>query len=359
MRRSERRADQINFPRAFHTRLPGAAPSPLLDLRPLADQLGLGGLLVKDETHRLGTTGFEVLGASWALYREVLGRLGRRPPRWETVEELRPALAPLGPLRVVTATDGDFGLAVARSAAWMGLHCVIYVPGTAAPARISALEGEGADVVAVGASWDDALAAAATETGDDVVMVSDSSWPGFEDVPTWVIEGYATLFEEVEDELEARRAAAITAVAVPLGVGTLAATAATFHRVDRFAEDLWLLGAEPASAACWSASAEAGARVTLPGPGVSVMEGLNRGLPSPSAWPAVSAGFDAFAAVEDDRAREAVRRLGEHGVRTGPTGAAGFAGILEALRARAEGDTSIPLGPTARVLVVVTEAAPG
>jgi diaminopropionate ammonia-lyase len=346
---------RLNFARAFHTRLPDAAPTPLLDLRPLADELGLGALLVKDESARLGLRGYEVLGASWALYRAVLERLGRRPPRWHGMSDLRGAIEPVGRLRVVTVTDGGFGAGVARAASLFGFDSVVYVPATAGPGRLAALAREGAEVVAVGTSWDDAMAAAATETGEEVVLLSESSWEGFEEIPQWITEGYTTVFEEVSDELDARGRPAPDAVVVPLGIGALASAGSAWFRSELFGDELWLAGVEPAEAACWTASLEAGSRVTLPGPGVTVMEGLARGLPSPLAWPVVSGALDAVTTVDDERALAAAARLADHGVLASPTGAAAFAGLLELLDQRDRGTLDVPLGQATRVLVFITE----
>ncbi len=281
------RPARLNFARSFHSRLPDAAPTPLLEMRPLADELGLGGLLVKDESARFGLQSYEVLGAAWALYREVLSRLGRRPPMWQGMDDLRRAIEPVGRLRVVTVTDGGFGAGVARAAHLFGFDGVVYLPATAAPERIAAVEREGAQAITVGTTWDDAMAAAATETGDEVVLLSESSWEGFDDIPSWVTEGYTTVFEEVEDELEARGRPLPDVVSVPLGIGALAASGANWLRGERFSEDLWMIGTEPTAAPCWSASIEAGERITLPSTGITVMEGLARGLPSPLAWPVV------------------------------------------------------------------------
>ncbi len=355
MRDHQEHQARLNFARAFHTRLPRAAPTPLLDLRPLADELALGGLLVKDESARLGLKGYEVLGASWALYREVLGRLGRRPPRWQGMDDLRAAIEPVGRLRVVTVTDGGFGAGAARAARLFGFDSVVYVPATASPERLASLAREGAEVKAVGTTWDDAMAAAATETGDEVVLLSESSWEGFDEIPLWVTEGYATVFEEVTDELETRGRPAPDAVLVPLGIGALASAGVTWFRTERFAPELWMAGVEPASAACWTASVTAGERVTLPAPGVTVAQGLARGLPSPLAWPVVAGALDAVVAVEDPRVLEAAERLAAHGVLASPTGAVAFAGLLEALDRRDGDGSAFPLGPSARVLVVVTE----
>jgi diaminopropionate ammonia-lyase len=189
------------------------------------------------------------------------------------------------------------------------------------------------------------------------VLLAESSWEGFDEVPGWVTEGYATVFEEVDDELEARGRPSPDVVVVPLGIGAFASAAAAWYRTDHFSSELWLLGAEPTAAACWSASIVAGDRLTLPSTGVTVMEGLARGLPSVLAWPVVSQSFDAVVAVDDARALEAEALLAAHGVLASPTGSAAFAGVIQALVDRAAGDGSIPLGPASRVLVVITEGS--
>ncbi|MFN8040343.1 MAG: pyridoxal-phosphate dependent enzyme [Acidimicrobiales bacterium] len=360
LRVHEDRKHRLNYPRALHNRLPGYAPTPLLDLAELAGELGVGRLFVKDESSRLGLHSFEVLGTTWALYREVLGRLGRRPARWSTVDELRERIADVGPLHVVAVSDDGFGPAAARAAALFGFRCTVYLPATTAAGRVDAVEAEGAEAVATGLTWDDAMAAAASETGDDTVVLSDSSWPGFVDIPLWVTEGYGTVFEEVDDELDARGEGPPDVVVVPLGTGALAAAAGGYYRVEpgvtatgnvrRFATDLVLLGAEPASVACFAASAEAGERRSAPAAAPSVLGGLARGLPSPLAWEVVAPTFDGFVGIDDDAAQAAVDRLRANGVEASPAGAAAFAALSVVRSAGTE-----PIGPDARVLVVCTE----
>src|SRR3954454_5579875 len=97
----EDRRHRLNFPRALHKRLPGYAPTPLLEMTDLAGELGIGRLWLKDETNRLGLHSYDVLGASWSLYREVLRRMGKRPARWEDLSELRRRIAEVGDLRIV------------------------------------------------------------------------------------------------------------------------------------------------------------------------------------------------------------------------------------------------------------------
>jgi diaminopropionate ammonia-lyase len=354
-RRREQDDNRLNFPRAFHVRLADYSPTPLLDLTDLARQLGVGRVWLKDESRRYQMHSYEMLGTAWALYREVLGRLGRRL-RWDTIDEFVAGIGPVGPLRVIAVSDSEFGVAAARAAKMFGFEAVVYAPGEMAPARLAAIEAEGAEVVAIPGGYDAALAAAATETGANTVVLSDSSWGGFEEIPTWVTDGYTTVFEEAVDEIERRKAAIPDVIVVPLGTGALAASAGTYFRVEKFSSDLWLVGVEPAGAPCFVESAAAGRRVAMPDPAPSTMESLARGLPSPLAWDRVSATFDAFVAVDDQRAVEAVERLAANGVVVSASGAAALAGLLELLERRGQGDGAIRLGDESSVLLVATEA---
>lgn len=358
------RQHRLNFPRAFHNRLPGYSPTPLLDMADLARELGIGRLWVKDESNRLGARSYEVLGASWALYREVLRRLGRRPAKWENLGELRERIAGVGALRIVVVSDNNFAIGVARAAAWLGFECVAYMPAAASAERIAAVGREGAFVDTSGVTYDDALAAAATELSENTVVLSDSSWEGFDEIPMWVTEGYGTVFEETDDELERRGAAPVDAVVLPMGTGALAAAAGNYYRVEpgmtatgevrRVAPGLWLLGAEPEAAPCFLESAASGRRTSLPSAAPSVMESLSRGLPSPLAWDVIRPTFDAFVAVPDGAVRASVARLSAHGISVSPSGAAAFAGLVEVLHAGRD-DWSVPLNGASSVLVVCTE----
>jgi diaminopropionate ammonia-lyase len=203
-------------------------------------------------------------------------------------------------------------------------------------ARRAAIAGEGARVEVVDGSYDEAVERAAALAGEDTLVIQDTAWPGYETVPGWVIEGYATIGAEID--------AAPDLVAVQIGVGSFAAA-----MVRRFAPAR-IVGVEPVAAACALASIEAGAPVEVPGPHDSVMAGLNCGRVSPLAWPVISRGIEAFATVSDDRAREAVALLARDGVTAGESGAAGLAGLL------AFGDE---LSLAGTVLVVNTEGATG
>jgi len=313
-------------PLELHRRLPGYAPTQLLSAPRLAGPLGVGQLLVKAETARFGLPSFKMLGASWAAYRAVVERLGQEPPAWSSVDELAQSLRPMRPLSLAAATDGNHGRAVARMARLFGFDARIFVPEGTAAARIDAIAGEGASVDVVDGGYDEAVTRSAEEAGPRCLVISDTSWPGYELVPRWVIEGYSTIFWEIDDSLAATGRQAPDVVVVPIGVGALAA--ATVNHWCRHGEGPAVVGVEPLDANCVMASALAGYLTTVPGPHRSVMAGLNCGYPSPVAWPLVAAGVGTLVAIDDETARQAVRDLAAIGVQAGETGAAALGGLI-------------------------------
>lgn len=334
---------------AFHRRLPGYAPGPVVELPALAAALGLGRLSAKLETDRFGLPAFKALGAFYAAYRAVLREYGRGEPAWRDLAELRAALSAERPLTLVAATDGNHGRAVARFAALLGLGARIYVPEDMALPRREAIAAEGAAVVVVAGSYDDAVARSAAEAGPDEAVISDTAWEGYEAVPRDVIAGYGTLLHEADAALGGLP----DLVVVQMGVGALAAAV-----VDHYAGGpTRVLGVEPESAACVLAALRAGRPVAVPGPHRSIMAGLNCGLVSPLAWPTLRAGLAAALAVPDEAAREAMRALAAAGIEAGETGAAGLAGLTALLTGPGadEARARLGLGPRAHALVLVTE----
>lgn len=312
----------------------------------LAGELGLEDLLIKVESERFGLPAFKMLGASWGTFRllsSVLRDRDLRPPPVPDLAELRERIAPLRPLSLVAATDGNHGRAVARMASLLGCSSRIFVPAETAAARIEAIRHEGAEVTEIAGTYDDAVVEAASIAADDTLVVSDTSWDGYVDVPNWVIDGYRTIFSELEDQT---RTEALDIVALQMGVGALAAAA-----VDALGAEPSIVIVEPTRAACGLRSAERGAPTEVPGPHDSIMAGLNCGNVSPVAWPRVSAGAELFVAVEDHDAVQAMRDLARAGVVAGETGAAGLAGlraVLQAGQLEASGK---------RALVICTEGA--
>jgi len=343
-------------PLDFHRRLPEYAATPLVDAPGLAGALGMGKVWVKDESWRLGLPAFKILGASWAVYRALEQSSGGGIGEWGDVEELRGRLAPLLPLTLAAATDGNHGRAVARMARMLGLGARIFVPADMAPARIEAIRSEGAEVVVVQGTYDEAVARSAEEADGRCLVISDTSWPGYEDVPRWVIDGYSTILWEVSDELGRRGEEGPTLVVVQIGVGAFAAAVTRHFRSAGVSPRPKILGVEPAGAACALASAGGGGIVHVPGPHGSIMAGLNCGSPSVVAWPTISTGIDVFVAIEDDWAGEAMRMLAGAGIVSGETGAAGLAGLL-AVAQEEGGRRTLGLAEEARVLIFNCEGA--
>ncbi|MFG1955780.1 diaminopropionate ammonia-lyase [Micromonospora sp. NPDC048830] len=330
---------------AFHRAWPGYQPTPLRAAPHAAARLGVASVLVKDESSRLGLPSFKILGASWATYRALCRHLGVAESSTPVLADLRESLDS-HPLQLVAATDGNHGRAVARMAKLLGLRAHILVPHDMVPARIATLREEGAEVTVVAGGYDDAVAASAALADDTHLVISDTSWPGYMDVPAWVIDGYGTLTQEIIEQISEQNLPAPSVVAAQIGVGAFAAA-----MVRAFStEGIRVVGVEPTRADCVLAAAEAGDLVTIPDPQDSIMAGLNCGTGSPVAWPDVSAGMSCFAAVEDADAEEAMRLLAEDGIVSGESGAAGLAGLLAF-------SDELKLTADDHVLVVSTEGA--
>lgn len=308
----------------FHAALDGNAPTPLRELPGVAAELGVGEVLVKDESSRLGLPAFKVLGASWAAERAL-----RADPSIETL---------------VAASAGNHGRAVAHVAALRGLRSRIFLPARSAPARRAAIAAEGAEVVVVDGSYEEAVAAAAAAgAAPGAIELADVGTSG---PAHWVVDGYATLFAE----LEAQGGADV--ILVPVGVGSLAAAAAR-HGAPR---GVAVVGVEPEAAACLTASLAAGRPATVPTPGTT-MAGLDCAEVSPAAWPSLRDGIAGTVTVSDAEAHDAMRELAALGLAIGDCGAA----ALAALRALACDPRAAPLrealglGAATRVALIATE----
>jgi diaminopropionate ammonia-lyase len=329
-------------PLRAHRQLPGYARTPLRDLPDAALALGVARVLLKDESRRLGLPSFKILGASWATLTAVAEHWLDPAAATEPLPRLAERLAAGPPgRRLAAATDGNHGRGVARMAALLGLPALILVPAGTAPARVAGIEAEGAEVRVVDGTYDDAVAASA-------------ELAGYEKVPRAVIEGYSTMFHEIDDEVRERALPAPTVVAVQAGVGAFAAAALRHYRGPA-GTGVRTVVVEPDTAACLLASARAGRLTAVSGPHPSRMAGLNCGLPSRQVWPVVAAGTDVFLAVADEAAYAAMRLLARAGVEAGESGAASLGGLLAAVDAGRAQD--VGLRPASTVLLVNTEGA--
>ena len=312
----------------FHRALPGYRPTPVHSLPRLAGELGLGAVAVKDESDRLGLPAFKVLGASWAVECALRERAD--------VQQL------------VAASAGNHGRAVAHVARQRGLACRVFLPARAVEARRLAIAGEGAEVVVVDGDYEDAVAAAAAEGA--LPGVAEIADVGGSATARWVVDGYATLFAELEAQGEH------DLIVVPVGVGSLAAAAAR-HGAHHGAR---VVGAEPTHAPCLTASLAAGAPVVVPTPG-TVMAGLDCAEVSPAAWFDLLDGIHGTVAVTDEEARAAVTELAAAGLAIGDSGAAPLAALraLTSDPACAELREAIALGAHTRVVLIATEGPTG
>lgn len=352
---------ETRAPLAFHQTVPGFEPTELLVCPGIADALGVHQVTVKNEAYRAGLPSFKILGASWATARAIQREWLGLPPgtdlpfpalqdavtRWQAESGRRGTL--------VAATDGNHGRGVARMAALLGLSCRILVPLDMTRSRIQAIEDEGAEVRVVPGSYDDAIAESAALAGPDVLVVSDTSWEGYTETPSDVIDGYSTLYFEIDEALRDRDLPRPSHVVLQGGVGSFAAAGLRHFDPDEVVSII----VEPASANCLMESARAGERVEVKGPHTSTMVGLNCGWPSLLAWPVVQALADAFIAVEDEALPRATQLLAAEGIVAGESGAAGLAGLLSVLDGPGGDDVRrrLRLSPGSRVLLVNTEGA--
>jgi len=322
--------------RAFFASRPDLSPTPTRQLDALAGELGLGAVLAKDESTRFGLNAFKLLGARFTLDRLLAA--GR----------LRPGAT------LACASEGNHGRAVARAARDAGCAARVYMAADAAQARVEAIAAEGAEVVRIAGSYDDAVRLVEQHAqAHGWTVISDTAWEGYEEIPRLIMLGYTRMMEEVEDRYDA--------VFVQGGVGGLLCGVASWcarHRDPRPS----IVCVEPAQAACLLTSARAGRPVAVKGPLETTMAGLRNREVSPLAFRAVQPIVDAYLGIDDHWAHQAMRRLGRPAggdpvIAAGASGAAALGGLLAVMHdpALTPVRTRLALGPSARVLVVVSE----
>ncbi len=288
--------------RHFHRQIPGYRVSPLKGLSNLAAMVSLGGIWVKDESQRLSLNSFKVLGGSFAIYRYLLARLGAEGEVSYSELVSERTRRRLGDIVFAAATDGNHGRGVAGASGKLGFKSVIYVHRATARVRIEAIRSYGAEVKVVEGTYDDAvrqITRDAAENGWQVI--SDTSWEGYRDIPSWVMQGYTTMFAEAQEELAAQGLVKPTHIFVQAGVGALAASVTAFYRGLFGAAAPAVAVVEPDRAACLYESARAGDGKphSFPGNLDTIMAGLACGDPSPLAWEILRDCADVFIACPD------------------------------------------------------------
>jgi diaminopropionate ammonia-lyase len=329
---------------ALLRRCPAAAPTPLLPAAALARELGVARLDLKDERQRMGLGSFKALGAGHVIARLATTRLARPLEQIED-EELATALEGVV---FACASAGNHGLSVAAAAPIFGARAVIYLSEAVPETFARRLRDRDATVVRSGAGYEASMAAVAVDADEHGwVLLSDSSWPGYVDIPTGVMEGYLVIGAEITAELT--RPA--THVFLQAGVGGLAAAMSALVRA-RWGDEPTIVVVEPAAAPALCESIRAGRPVTAPGP-VSSMGRLDCKDPSHLALRELAHGADYFVTVDDAEVADTVDLLARHDVMTTPSGAAGVAGLHHA----ADHRTELGLEEDSRVLAIITEAA--
>ena len=323
-------------PWAFHHPLPDYAPTPLVRLPGLARALGVGAVLVKDESHRFGLNAFKGLGGIYALARaagEVLGLAG--PLTWESLQTpaARQALAGV---EFVTATDGNHGRGVAWAARQLGHRAVVYMPKGSARERLENIRAQGAQAEITDLNYDDAVRLAdrmGREHG--WTLIQDTAWPGYEEIPAWIIQGYTTIAQEIADQVEEKGWEKPTHLFLQAGVGSFAgAMLGSF--AARWGKDCPVTCiVEPDRADCLYRSAKAGTITPVTGDLDSMMAGLCCGEPCTVSWPILQRGAAAFVSCGDEYAARGMRLLGrpepgDPAIISGESGAVGV-GVLAAI----------------------------
>lgn len=332
---------------AVHKAMPEYAATPLHRLDELAHSIGLGSLLLKDESYRFGLNAFKGLGASFAVHRW----LSQHPDR--------------DMVTFTTATDGNHGRAVAWAAARAGHRAVIFIPAHAAEARVEAIRAQGAEVIRVAEGYDAAVQRAhEAAIAEGWVVIQDTATPGYEVIPDWIAAGYWTHARELEPSPHADGRPEVDLVVLHAGVGTWAAALVAYywHRYGEHRPRIAIV--EPARAPCVLAAVEAGAATPIDASRRTVMAGLDCALASTNAVAVLRDSVDAFFVIDDAWALEAMRRLAtpmghDPQVVAGESGAAAVAGLLAL---HGHGDLApvrqhLGITDRSRVLVWSTEGA--
>lgn len=328
--------DVINSVRTFHKSFPEYEVTPLHSLDNLAKFLGVKNIYIKDESYRFGLNAFKVLGGSFAIGKYLSEKLNE-DIKEVSFEKLRSneVKEKLGEITFVTATDGNHGRGVAWAAKQLGQKSVIYMPKGSSQTRLNNIKREGAEAYITELNYDDAVRLA-NENAEKYgwVMVQDTAWQGYENMPTWIMEGYATLIDEAIEQLQNKGIEKPTHVFLQAGVGSFAG-AIQGYLASMFGEDRPItVIVEPDEAACIYKSAKIndGKAHSVTGDMPTIMAGLACGEPNTIGWNILRDYSDAYISCPDYVSARGMRILGsplkgDPQVISGESGAVGL-GVL-------------------------------
>lgn len=320
--------------RAFHESFPQYSVTPLVKLDHMAAYLGLKEVYVKDESYRFGLNAFKVLGGSFAMARYIAKQTGKDvselPYNVLTSDELRKEF---GQATFFTATDGNHGRGVAWAANKLGQKAVVLMPKGSTQTRLNNILKEGAKATIEEENYDECvrMANAMAEKTENGVMVQDTAWDGYEEIPAWIMQGYGTMANEADDQLHEAGCERPTHVFIQAGVGSLAGAVQGFF-ANRYPENppkVVVVEAAPAACLYKGACAKDGAIRIVDGDMVTIMAGLACGEPNTISWDILKNHVDTFIAIPDWVAAKGMRMLaapfkGDQPVTSGESGAAPF-----------------------------------
>ncbi len=351
---------------SFHRSFPQYSVTPLTRLSNLAEYLGLKRLYVKDESYRFGLNAFKVLGGSYAIARHIAKELGKDvsevPYSVLTSDELREKF---GQATFFTATDGNHGRGVAWAANKLGQKCVVRTPKGTTRTRLQNIAKENAEVTIEDLNYDDCVRMAAKEAENTPrgIMVQDTAWEGYEEIPTWIMQGYGTLATEADSQLE-EDGCRPTHIFIQAGVGSLAGAVIGYFS-NRYKENPPVMVVVEAGAAdCLYRSAVQadGNRVDVTGDMLTIMAGLACGEANTVSWDILKNHADAFVSCPDWVSANGTRIYGaplkgDERVISGESGSVTM-GLVHALMTKPEYKElkeALKLGPDSEVLLVSSE----
>lgn len=351
----------------FHKSLPGYKATTLVELDDLAKYYGVQKLWLKDESKRFGLNAFKVLGGSYAIGKYLSQKLGRDmselPFNVLISDEVKKQL---GDVTFVTATDGNHGRGVAWVANKLRQKSVVYMPKGSAKMRFDAIAREGADVSITDLNYDDAVRLAnkgAEEHG--WIMVQDTAWDGYEEIPLWIMQGYSTIINEIVEQLEAAKEEKPTHVFLQAGVGSFAG-AVQGYLAHLYGDDRPItIICEPHGANCIYKSMEAndGKPHNVTGDLTTIMAGLACGEPNTISWKILRDNADFSVSCDDSIAARGMRVLSsplgnDQRVISGESGAVGlglFTVLSEKKEEYAELMKALKIDENSRILCISTE----
>ncbi|GMO23959.1 MAG: diaminopropionate ammonia-lyase [Spirochaetaceae bacterium] len=349
----------------FHSSFPQYKETPLVKLDALARQLGLGGLYLKDESWRFGLNAFKVLGGSYAIARYIAQKTGRDIGEFDYKTLISDELKKkLGDITFYTATDGNHGRGVAWAANKLRQKSVVLMPAGSSATRLENIRKEGADASITDLNYDDAVRLANEKASKDPngVMVQDTAWEGYEEIPAWIMQGYGTMSFESYNQLKEYGIERPTHIFVQAGVGSLAGSVQGFFS-NAYKENPPVVTVVEAQAAdCIYRSAKEQKLVAVGGSLSTIMAGLACGEANTISWQILKNHTGFFVSAPDWVAAKGMRTLaaplrGDSRVISGESGAVP-AGLVAAIMENddyKELREALALNEKSRVLVFSTE----